>query len=334
MYRIAFDVNGNDNGVSAAVSASVQFLKDNDDYEIILVGDESSINVELKKIEGIPDSLRIVNNPNLPSDVKNIHKSLRENTSMNTAIDLVVDGKADAVISSGDSGTYLACATFKLKRLQGVSRSAFMPLMPTVVGRKFLLLDVGANIECKSEYLVEWAKIANVYARTLLNIVNPRVSLINIGTEDYKGLEIVKEASQLLKNNKFINYIGYTEPRYLLDGATDVAVIDGYGGNLVLKSLEGAILSFKNLLKDKIMAKPIRRFGYLFLKGAFKDVAETLDYRNVGAAWLIGLNGLSIKCHGNSDTKAYLGALNQIKLVIKNNVLEAIKKELNDQPNE
>nr|WP_318030094.1 hypothetical protein [Mycoplasmopsis bovis] len=164
MYRIAFDVNGNDNGVSAAVSASVQFLKDNDDYEIILVGDESSINVELKKIEGIPDSLRIVNNPNLPSDVKNIHKSLRENTSMNTAIDLVVDGKADAVISSGDSGTYLACATFKLKRLQGVSRSAFMPLMPTVVGRKFLLLDVGANIECKSEYLVEWAKIANVYA--------------------------------------------------------------------------------------------------------------------------------------------------------------------------
>ncbi len=334
MYRIAFDVNGNDNGVSAAVSASVQFLKDNDDYEIILVGDESSINVELKKIEGIPDSLRIVNNPNLPSDVKNIHKSLRENTSMNTAIDLVVDGKADAVISSGDSGTYLACATFKLKRLQGVSRSAFMPLMPTVVGRKFLLLDVGANIECKSEYLVEWAKIANVYARTLLNIVNPRVSLINIGTEDYKGLEIVKEASQLLKNNKFINYIGYTEPRYLLDGVTDVAVIDGYGGNLVLKSLEGAILSFKNLLKDKIMAKPIRKFGYLFLKGAFKDVAETLDYRNVGAAWLIGLNGLSIKCHGNSDTKAYLGALNQIKLVIKNNVLEAIKKELNDQPNE
>ncbi len=334
MYRIAFDVNGNDNGVSAAVGASVQFLKDNDDYEIILVGDESSINVELKKIEGIPDSLRIVNNPNLPSDVKNIHKSLRENTSMNTAIDLVVDGKADAVISSGDSGTYLACATFKLKRLQGVSRSAFMPLMPTVVGRKFLLLDVGANIECKSEYLVEWAKIANVYARTLLNIVNPRVSLINIGTEDYKGLEIVKEASQLLKDNKFINYIGYTEPRYLLDGATDVAVIDGYGGNLVLKSLEGAILSFKNLLKDKIMAKPIRKFGYLFLKGAFKDVAETLDYRNVGAAWLIGLNGLSIKCHGNSDTKAYLGALNQIKLVIKNNVLEAIKKELNDQPNE
>ncbi len=334
MYRIAFDVNGNDNGVSAAVSASVQFLKDNDDYEIILVGDESSINVELKKIEGIPDSLRIVNNPNLPSDVKNIHKSLRENTSMNTAIDLVVDGKADAVISSGDSGTYLACATFKLKRLQGVSRSAFMPLMPTVVGRKFLLLDVGANIECKSEYLVEWAKIANVYARTLLNIVNPRVSLINIGTEDYKGLEIVKEASQLLKDNKFINYIGYTEPRYLLDGATDVAVIDGYGGNLVLKSLEGAILSFKNLLKDKIMAKPIRKFGYLFLKGAFKDVVETLDYRNVGAAWLIGLNGLSIKCHGNSDTKAYLGALNQIKLVIKNNVLEAIKKELNDQPNE
>ncbi|EIN15385.1 Fatty acid/phospholipid synthesis protein [Mycoplasmopsis agalactiae 14628] len=334
MYRIAFDVNGNDNGVAAAVKASCQFLKENDNYEIILVGDEALINNELKLVENVPNSLKIINNPNVPSDVKNFHKSLRENTSMNDAIDLVAQGKADAVVSSGDSGTYLACATFKLKRLQGVSRSAFMPLMPTVVGRKFLLLDVGANIECKAEYLVEWAKIANVYARTLLNIVNPRVSLINIGTEDYKGLEIVKEAAKELKENKFINYVGYSEPRYLLDGVADVAVIDGYGGNLVLKSLEGAILSFKNLLKDKIMAKPIRKFGYLFLKGAFQDVAETLDYRNVGAAWLIGLNGLSIKCHGNSDSKAYLGALNQIKLVIKNSVLEVIKKELNDKPHE
>ncbi|WP_029513486.1 phosphate acyltransferase PlsX [Mycoplasmopsis primatum] len=332
-YKIAFDVNGNDNGPEAAVIASCAFLKLNKNYEITLIGSENEINSALSKIKNKPENLKIINNPNIPSDVKNFHKSLREDTSMNMAIDLVANGKADAVLSSGDSGTYLGCTTFKLKRLPNVSRSAFMPLMPTIIGRKFLLLDVGANIETKSEYLVEWAKIANVYARALLNTTNPRVSLINIGTEDYKGLEIVKNANEVLKNDKFLNYRGFIEPRALLEGTTDVAIIDGYGGNLVLKSLEGAILSFKKLLKSKIMISPIRKLGYLFLKGAFKDVAETLDYRNVGAAWVIGLNGVAIKCHGSSDSKAYIGALNQVKLALENNILQAVKNAIKE-PNE
>lgn len=144
-----------------------------------------------------------------------------------------------------------------------------MLFMFIIVGCKFLFLDVGVNIECKFEYLVEWVKIVNVYVCILLNIVNFRVLLINIGIEDYKGLEIVKEVVKELKDNKFINYIGYSELRYLLDGVVDVVVIDGYGGNLVFKSLEGVILSFKNLFKDKIMVKLIRKFGYLFFKGVF-----------------------------------------------------------------
>lgn len=144
-----------------------------------------------------------------------------------------------------------------------------MLFMFIVVGCKFLFLDVGVNIECKFEYLVEWVKIVNVYVCILLNIVNFRVLLINIGIEDYKGLEIVKEVVKELRDNKFINYIGYSELRYLLDGVVDVVVIDGYGGNLVFKSLEGVILSFKNLFKDKIMVKLIRKFGYLFFKGVF-----------------------------------------------------------------
>lgn len=329
MYKIAFDINGNDNGIKASVQASVTFLKENPDFEITLIGPEQEILALFDHKKNIqPNNLKIIDNPNMPTDKKNFHKSLRENTSMNIALDMVANKEADAVLSSGDSGTYLACATFKLKRLEGVSRSAFMPLMPTIVGRKFLLLDVGANIETKSEYLVEWARIANIYAKALLNISNPRISLINIGTESYKGLPIVQEANDALKQDNSLNYIGYIESRKLLEGTTDVAVIDGYGGNLVLKSYEGAILSFKNLLKNKIMLKPIRKLGYLLAKGAFVDVAETLDYRNVGAAWLVGLNGAAIKCHGNSDTKAYIGALKQIKMVLQNNVLEEVKKGL------
>lgn len=328
MYKIAFDVNGNDNGPKAAVQACLAFLKENKDYQITLVGNKKEILDSLGKNEIIFNNLIIIDNPNLPTDTKNIHMSLRENTSMNQALGMVANKEADAVLSSGDSGTYLGCATFKLKRLPGIQRSAFMPLMPTIVGKKFLLLDVGANIDTKSEYLVEWATVANEYAKALLNLSNPRITLVNIGTEDYKGLEIVKEANEVLKKDNYLHYTGYIEPRNLLEGITDVAVIDGYGGNLILKSLEGAVLSFKNLLKSKIMLKPIRKFGYLLAKGAFTDTAEALDYRNVGAAWLIGLNGVAIKCHGNSDLKSYIGALNQIKMVLEKDVLAHVKQNL------
>lgn len=327
MYKIAFDINGNDNGINSALAATKLFLKTNKNYAIILVGPKA----EIEKYYGknMPENLEIIDNSSVPSDVKNIRQSLRENTSMNVALDLVANKKANAALSSGDSGTYLAAATFKVKRLEGISRAAFMPLMPTITGRKFLLLDVGANLETTSDYLVEWTKIANSFARVLLKNLAPRCALINIGTEDYKGTELIREANSKLKEQHQLNYIGFQEPRDLLNGVCDVAVIDGYGGNLILKSLEGAILSFKNLLTSKIKLKPIRKLGYLLARGAFKDVAETLDYRNVGAAWIAGVNGVVIKSHGSSDEKAYYGALNQIKLALDNHILSEVKKDLN-----
>lgn len=329
MFKIAFDINGNDNGISAACDAAKTFLMENENFEIILVGPEEEIKkyYSLKK-KPFPERLSIVNNPSLPSDTKNILQSVHENTSMNQAIDLVLNKKADAILSSGDSGTYLASTTFKMKRLPGIDRAAFMPQMPTIIGRKFLLLDVGANIETKVEYLVQWANIANTFAKVMLNNSSPRISLINIGTEDYKGTPMVQEANIILKHDPKINYVGFQEPRDILNGVCDVAVIDGYGGNLVLKSLEGAILSFRNLLKSRIVAKPIRKFGYLFLKGAFKEVMQTLDYRNVGAAWVVGIDGVAIKSHGSSDSKAYIGALNQIKMALQKDVLGEVKKAL------
>ncbi|UUM19289.1 phosphate acyltransferase PlsX [Mycoplasma sp. 1018B] len=326
-FKIAFDLNGNDNGIKAGLVASKNFLEQNNNFHIYLLGNEE----EIKNFynNNLPNNLTIVNNSLVSQDKKNLRKALHENTSMNVAIDLLANNEVNAVLSSGDSGLYLSAATLKLKRLQGVSRPAFMPVMPTIKGKKFLLLDVGANIETKADYLVEWAKIANVFAKKILNVLEPKIALLNIGTEDYKGIDIIKEANYLLKNEEQINYLGFVETRDILNYTCDVALIDGYGGNLVLKSLEGAILSFKDLLKNKIKTKFIRKIGYLFLKGAFKDVAETLDYRNVGAAWVIGVNGVIIKSHGSSDNKAYLGALNQIKIALENNILENVKKELN-----
>ncbi|EFF41112.1 phosphate acyltransferase PlsX [Mycoplasmopsis alligatoris] len=328
-YKIAFDFSGSDHGVVPVVEAANEFLEKNPNFKLILVGKKADLDSSYNG--AIHKNIEIVDKPIYPSNIKNIKQSLSEDTAMNHAFNLVKTNQANAIMSAGDSGLYLGSATLILKRLQGISRPAFMPLMPTTKGKKFLLLDVGANITTKANYLVEWSIIANEYAKVLLDLTNPRISLLNIGTEDYKGTEEVKEAHQLLKNEK-INYIGFQEPRNILNWTTDVAVIDGYGGNLVLKSLEGAILSFKDLIKGKIMLKTIRKIGYLFLKGAFKDVAETLDYRNVGAAWVIGVDGVVIKCHGSSDKKSYIGAFNQVKLALEKNVLSYVKESL-DQKN-
>ncbi|WP_029608412.1 phosphate acyltransferase PlsX [Mycoplasma simbae] len=334
-YTIAFDINGNDNGIKPAVLASYEFSKLNPNFNIILVGPKNEIeNIKVKGFESMPQNISIVDNPNVCSNTDNIRACLHENTSMNAAIDLVKNQQADAVLSSGNSGLYLAANTLKLKRLDNVSRAAFMPIMPTIKGHKFLLLDVGANLDTKTEYLLEWAKIANEFAKVMFKIANPKVSLINIGTEDNKGIEIIRQAHQEFKETKELNYVGFKEPRELLNYVSDVAVIDGYGGNLVLKSLEGAILSFKDLLKSKIMKTTIRKLGYLLAKNAFVDVAETLDYRNVGAAWVVGVNGVAIKSHGSSDHKAYLGALNQIKLALEADVLNNVKKALEQGNNE
>lgn len=331
-FTIAFDINGNDNGIFAAVSASYSFAKQNPNFKIILVGPEKEIlETKVAGFVNKPENIEIINNNLISLNPENIRGSLHEPTSMNIAIDLVKDKKAHAVLSSGNSGLYLAANTFKLKRLPNTSRAAFMPIMPTIFGNKWLLLDVGANIETKSEYLVEWSIIANVFAKIMLKIENPRVALVNIGTEDNKGIETIRSAHQILKSTKDLNYIGFVEPREALNSICDVGVIDGYGGNLVLKSLEGAILSFKELLKSKISKSIVRKIGYLLAKNAFKDVAETLDYRNVGAAWVIGVDGVAIKSHGGSDQKAYIGALNQIKLGLENDVLNKFKLALNEK---
>lgn len=332
MYKIGFDVNGNDNGVKAAVKATLTFLRNNQNYKIFLIGNKKEIDCFItEKDKNL--NFQIIDNSNSVLDTTNLRNSLKENSSMNQMLDMLANNEIDACLSSGDSGTYLASSSFRVKRLEGVSRAAFMPLMPTILGRKFLLLDVGANLETKSNYLYEWAKIANVYAKVLLNNDYPRISLVNIGTEDYKGPVVTREAAELIKADQSLNYQGFIEPRALMNGLCDVAVIDGYGGNLVLKSLEGAMLSFKNLLKSKIMLKSIRKLGYLLAKGAFVDVAETLDYRNVGAAWVAGVNGIVIKSHGGSDDKAYLGALGQIKLALENKILDKVKEELTHKEN-
>lgn len=328
MRTIAFDILGNDNGPLAALNATKEFIAKNKDYKIILVGPKEQI------LEVFPNE-----NPNI--EIVDCSKEIQgelgaraargEENSMSLAISLVKEGKADVVISAGNSGAYLTVATLVLKRMEGIKRPAFMPIFPTIVkGKKFVLLDAGANLEIDSEIGVQWAFLGSAFAKAVLDAQNPRVAIVNVGTEDEKGLAWAKEAHQVLKQNNKINYVGFIEARELLKAKVDVAVIDGYGGNLVLKSMEGTALSMLALLKESLTSKLKYKIGALISKGGFVEVKERLDYRNTGAAWVVGLNGLALKVHGGSDQKAYMGAFNQVKIAMDKNALAKFKEALND----
>ncbi|MCK5945892.1 MAG: phosphate acyltransferase PlsX [Mycoplasmataceae bacterium] len=323
MKTIAFDMMGNDNGVRAGVEAVNEFVSKNINYNFILIGNIKEINKFTKE----SDRITMIDAKEI-NIKKGALAARKESNSMSIAINLVNEGKVDAVLSSGDSGSFLTLTTLILKRIKGVKRPAFMPVVPTVIkGQKFVLMDVGANLETSSEMLVQWSKLGQAFAKANLKITKPRVGIVNIGTEDKKGFPFHQEAAAILKKDKKVNYVGFVESRDLLEGVVDVAIVDGYAGNMILKSFEGSVLSLLRLLKSKLMSKTKYKLGALMAKGAFNDVKEQLDYRNVGAAWVMGLNGLAIKTHGSSDKKSYLGAFNQISLAIENNALDAVKKE-------
>lgn len=324
MKKIAFDIMGNDHGTQAAVKATCKFAFENPDIQITLVGDSALIDSKLIQKHS---NIIVKHSPNTIAYNQNIREELSKPSSMIDAVNMAANNEVDAVLSSGDSGMYLAAATLLVRRFPGITRPAFMPIIPTVhVNKKFVMLDVGANVECKPEYLLEWAKIATIFSKYMFKIDNPTVGQINIGTEEYKGGELQKETHILLKDSE-VNYVGYVEPRDLLEYSCDIAVVDGFSGNLVLKSLEGAILSFKKILKKAILKNIFRKIAVLGLKGAFKEVGEQLDYRNVGAAWVLGVNSMMIKSHGSSDPKAYYGALYQIKKGFDGDVFNKIKNE-------
>ncbi|MBD5423277.1 MAG: phosphate acyltransferase PlsX [Mycoplasma sp.] len=324
---IIFDVMGNDNGVKAACLAAYDFVHANIEYKLILVGDQN----EIKKYCSENEQIKIFHNPNTVSkSTEDLLDSYKEDNSMNSALKLLKEQKGAAVLSSGDSGKYLASSIMIVKRLPNITRPAFMSIIPTIhPSKKFILLDEGANLNTNEEYLIQWAKLGASFSKSILNVTSPKVSILNIGTESYKGFDYHKKANQILRSSNLkFEYQGFIESRYLLEGKADVVVADGYSGNIALKSLEGTVLSFTKLLKSKINKNFWRKFCAFLMRGAFKEVKEQLDYRNVGAAWILGVNGIVIKAHGNSDVKAYIGALNQIKSAIESNALEEFKKSL------
>ncbi|MBU4691137.1 phosphate acyltransferase PlsX [Mycoplasma zalophi] len=328
MKKIVVDTLNNDNGSKYAIKASYKWALENPDYTLILFGN----NKDLQELNiNLPKNVIFNHSPFIVTKTQNLREILKNPSSMLEATEFTKTNDVDALLSSGDSGSLVTITTLKLQRLQGVSRPAFMPLMPKKNGGQFLLLDVGANIETKTEYLVQWSKIATIFYKSLFNKNNPQLALLNIGTEDYKGQTIQQEAHYILKNSKnLFQYAGFIEPNQILNGDVDVVVSDGYAGNILLKSMEGAFSTFFILLKDAFLASWINKLAALLLKKELRKIKNKFDYKQVGAATIIGFNKIVAKAHGRSDENAFYGALNQLKQIIEAQTIEKIQVHLSE----
>lgn len=249
----------------------------------------------------------------------------KKDSSMVRAVELLKEHRDAVVISAGNTGALMASGLLKAGRIEGIDRPALAPLIPTKNLRGTLLLDAGANTDCKSENLAQFAIMGSIYMEKVMNRNNPEVALLNIGHEETKGNELVKESYKRLKELKGVNFIGNVEPRDVLEGTADILVCDGFVGNVVLKLIEGVALSLFGMLKEEFTSTTVSKVGALLLKPRFKSIKAKMDYAEHGGAPLLGINGGIIKAHGSSDSRAIKNAIRQGKTFIDNKVLENIR---------
>ncbi|WP_148294482.1 phosphate acyltransferase PlsX [Spiroplasma culicicola] len=330
MKTIAFDVMGSDNGLIPAVDAAIKLLGEQKDLKIIFVGDEATIKEALLKKKYNPEQVDFLNTSQVIEMTDGIMEIRRKkDSSMVRALELVNEGKADAITTGGATAPFIAGSFFILKQMEGVERPAFMPVIPTLIKDKItLLLDVGANLECDPQDIEKFAIMANAYSKAVRGIETPKIALLNIGEEKSKGLEVHKEAYKLLEANSELDFIGNIESRYITSGIADIIVADGLTGNIALKAIEGMAKNLLTEIKSAITKTFGRKLAALRLKGAFKEVAAKFDYKNHAGAILLGVNKIAFKSHGSSDVKSFYATLKMTYNAIKNDVLNRVKTAL------
>ena len=330
--KIAVDIFGGDNSPSALIDGCVDAAKLYDDVEFIFTGDERVITDYMSEKGYGSSRISIIDAPETITcgEQPTVAIKRKKNSSLVKALELVASKEADAFVSAGSTGAVLAGATLIVRRIKGVKRPALAPVMPTVKG-PVLLIDCGANVDCKPNYLQQFAVMGSAYMKKVCGIDAPRVGLINNGAEAEKGNELTKSAYKLLENTD-INFVGNCEARYTMTGDYDVLVCDGFVGNAVLKCTEGVARSVMSIMKQELMASPITKFGALISKSGFKRVKKRMDYTEYGGAPLLGINGCIIKAHGSSNAKAITSAIGQARSYCIGDVTAAIQSGIEALP--
>lgn len=321
MIKIAVDCMGGDNGSEIVVSAIKTFKQNNPSISIAAVGKKEELK-DLETIAEIIDAREVI-----PMDAGALQVMRMKDSSMNKALKLMKDEHYDAVVSCGSTGGFLSASTLILKLIPGVKRAALVTPFPTKIkGKKVTLLDIGANNENSSDELVQFAKMGRLYSQAVFGIKEPKVYLLSNGAEEEKGAPEVKEAHKLLKEMNFPNFEGNIEARYVLDGNADVVVSDGYTGNIFLKGTEGAAKFLGGMIKKAFKKNLWTKLGYLHVKKGIDEINETMNYKSAGGAMLLGVNGVVVKGHGNSDAYAFSCALEVAKKLAMSNIVNAIKE--------
>jgi phosphate acyltransferase len=308
--RIAVDAFGSDNAPYPEVEGAVLAIKEDLCDQVILVGDESILKQELGKYIYPLDRIVVEHAPDRISMDESASQAVRNkpNSSLVKTISLHQKGEADAAVSAGNTGAVMAASLLVYGRIKNVMRPAIAGSMPTQKNYE-IILDIGANVDCEAEHLMQFARLGSLYAEYLLNVSNPRISLLNIGEESAKGNQLVKEVYQNLSEAKDLNFIGNIEGKDVLKGITDVIVCDGFVGNVMLKTIEGAAISIFELLKEQINKDWVAKLGAMLSYPVYSYIKKKLDHTEYGGAMLIGLNGLSIISHGRSNAKAMKNAI-------------------------
>ena len=324
--KFVIDMMGGDNGLKATIGATKEFIKRHKDVEFFLIGDLNA----LSEFNNQANVHLVESKTVLKMDVDPLTALREKDSSLMVGIDTYLKNGCDALISAGSTGALLSAAIFKIKRIEGITRPCLITSFPTIKkDKKFVVCDLGANNANTKEELVQFAIMGSIYYSILYHSNNPEVYLLSNGTEEEKGSPLGKEAYPLLKECESINFKGNIEARDPLFGDIDVLVADGYSGNIYLKAVEGTAKAMSCMLKTAFKRNVFSMIGYLFSKKGIEEMKQKMDYKNVGGALLMGVNGVVIKAHGSSDVQSFLSALENGYKLVSVDIVNKFKEELN-----
>lgn len=301
------------------------------DIEFLIYGDESKISPILDKCNSLKKKSKLIHTDSYISADEKPSIALRKGgkSSMRLAINSIKEGKSDAIVSAGNTGALMAISKVILRALPDIDRPAIVTSIPNVKGRNTTMLDMGANVDCSSEILYQFAVMGYVFAKAAYKVENPKIGILNVGSEDLKGSDMVRSAAALLKESDISeHFYGYVEGDDITRGVVDVVVTDGFTGNISLKSIEGAAKLISNTLKKGFKSSPLAMLGYFLASRSLKKVLKKIDPNTYNGAMLIGLNGIVVKSHGSANAKSFSNAIDVAISLIEDNINDKIVQEI------
>ncbi len=335
MIKIAVDAMGGDFAPKEQIEGAMRAVREIEDIEITLYGDEEAINVYLKDH---PRIKTVQSEGTIDMGEKDPIRAIRSNRKSSMAMTLTSVRKKenDAAVSSGATQALIAGAHILVGRMKSMKRTAIAPVLPTASRTKFILLDSGGNLEIKPEYMVQQAYFATIYAKEVLGVADPKVGLINIGTEEGKGRDLDQEAARLFKANKHLNFYGNVEPKDILDPPAEIMISDGFTANIVMKTIEGTAKGMGAMLKEELSRGVLGKIGLILSLGNLKRFKKRLSPAEIGGAMIYGLSGVVIKAQGSSEADGFFNAIRQAALVVRQDVIGKVTEiiEAEDNGNE